>query len=342
MSSLITAPFGGLFSIDYLGYEKVNYKPQTVLVNLCNDADDKYLFGYNTQLKMNEIAGIGNWNTAEFWEYSTRTGVRANPDPKPHIGVSDYSVMGGNPIANADPNGDYFFGLVGSTSSQRKEAKEFAKQHNGVVKDINKKSIHVDYTGGGKTQSYYPDDEEPDGYSYPAYECQRKQMYFQKNGKQYDPNAIHGAPEPNVMAQVKANFWGNLLYQPVNTVSTFGQQLTSGIRSADYIFNLDGSAYESNGPFDENERINGSVDAVMMFFPSAKAVNGLGYLKKLNAAQFSKTFKGNLSKLKPSLRGKTNRFANYMIEKWNEYIPSGTAVKEAAGSLKEDDSETEK
>ncbi len=81
MSSLITAPFGGLFSIDYLGYEKVNYKPQTVLVNLCNDADDKYMFGFNTQENVNEIAGAGIHNTALFWEYDTRLGRRWNVDP---------------------------------------------------------------------------------------------------------------------------------------------------------------------------------------------------------------------------------------------------------------------
>ena len=41
-----------------------------------------------------------------YWEYDTRTARRWNLDPKPRIGISDYSVMDGNPILSNDPNGD--------------------------------------------------------------------------------------------------------------------------------------------------------------------------------------------------------------------------------------------
>jgi murein DD-endopeptidase MepM/ murein hydrolase activator NlpD len=44
--------------------------------------------------------------TAEFWEYDTRIGRRWNIDPKPRVGISDYSVMDGNPILLNDPDGD--------------------------------------------------------------------------------------------------------------------------------------------------------------------------------------------------------------------------------------------
>ena len=107
-----------------------------------------YRFGFNGQEKDNEIAGPGNHNTALFWEYDTRTARRWNLDPKPHIGISDYSVLGNNPIFNVDPNGDYFFGLIGSTSAQRKATKSFAKQTGGEVKNITSRTdIHVSYSG---------------------------------------------------------------------------------------------------------------------------------------------------------------------------------------------------
>ena len=74
--------------------------------NFQSCADD-YRFGFNGQEKDNEIAGIGNSNTAQFWQYDTRLGRRWNIDPVDQIGVSNYAVMRDNPILLADPNGDY-------------------------------------------------------------------------------------------------------------------------------------------------------------------------------------------------------------------------------------------
>lgn len=57
-----------------------------------------YRFGFNGQEKVNEIAGIGNHNTAQFGEMDTRLGRRWNRDPKSVTGVSEYSVFMNNPI----------------------------------------------------------------------------------------------------------------------------------------------------------------------------------------------------------------------------------------------------
>jgi hypothetical protein len=79
--------------------------------NLCSydeDFGDDYRFGFNGQEKVNEIAGTGNHNTALFWEYDTRLGRRWNLDPKPQISISDYSVVGNNPLINTDVLGDKY------------------------------------------------------------------------------------------------------------------------------------------------------------------------------------------------------------------------------------------
>lgn len=65
-----------------------------------------YRFGFNGQERDDEIAGVGNINTAEFWEYDARLCRRWNLDPKPQINMSDYCVMGGNPILFLDRLGD--------------------------------------------------------------------------------------------------------------------------------------------------------------------------------------------------------------------------------------------
>ena len=61
-----------------------------------------YRYGFNSQEKVDEIAGAGNHNTAEFGELDTRLGRRWNEDPKPNPSVSNYAVFGNNPIYQYD------------------------------------------------------------------------------------------------------------------------------------------------------------------------------------------------------------------------------------------------
>ena len=68
--------------------------------------EEAYQYGYNGQSKTNEIAGVGNWTTAKFWEYGTREAKRKNLDPVSAPWESPYAVNHNNPILLNDPNGD--------------------------------------------------------------------------------------------------------------------------------------------------------------------------------------------------------------------------------------------
>ena len=101
--------FNGPFStaeIEQICTHYTKTTQQSYLVEVCDDAKDKYRFGFNGQEKDNEIAGVGNHNTALFWEYDTRLGRRWNLDPKPIYGISSYSVFKNNSIFNTDALGD--------------------------------------------------------------------------------------------------------------------------------------------------------------------------------------------------------------------------------------------
>jgi hypothetical protein len=63
-------------------------------------------FGYNGQMKTDEIYGKGNLNTALFWEMDTRIGRRWNIDPVPVPWESSYAVNRNNPLFYKDPKGD--------------------------------------------------------------------------------------------------------------------------------------------------------------------------------------------------------------------------------------------
>ncbi|WP_343692798.1 hypothetical protein [Chitinophaga sp.] len=61
-----------------------------------------YRYGFNGQERSDDIAGEGNHNTAEYWEFDTRTGRRWNLDPEPNTGISEYSGLNNNPIFYTD------------------------------------------------------------------------------------------------------------------------------------------------------------------------------------------------------------------------------------------------
>jgi len=92
-----------------------------------------YRYGYNTQEKVDEIAGAENHYTAKFWEYDLRAVHRWNTDPKPHPSYSPYAINQGNPIWFSDPLGDT---VRVEGFSEKKITKDLGKGM-GVKKDAN-------------------------------------------------------------------------------------------------------------------------------------------------------------------------------------------------------------
>lgn len=111
------------------------YVPQNTYVQICNTGVDKYEFGFNGQMKTNEIAGTGNHNTAVFWEYDTRLARRWNLDSKSNPWESRYSVMGGNPILNKDVLGDKFLNGHTGTLSMARNDRAKAQEYYDKAKD---------------------------------------------------------------------------------------------------------------------------------------------------------------------------------------------------------------
>lgn len=104
-------------------------------------------------MKVNEVAGIGNWNTAEFWEYSTRSGHRANPDPVRIPGESPYCAFNGNPIWKTDVKGDFSKAgawtrnlLQGGSGISKLENGEWGFRKSGVMYENGEKTAVVKMT----------------------------------------------------------------------------------------------------------------------------------------------------------------------------------------------------
>ncbi len=103
-------------------------------------AGSVYSYGFNGQMKSDEISGAGNHNTAEYWEYDTRSGRRWNLDPKPGDGISPYSSFNGNPIWFSDVLGD-------STGKPGASSGLFQKDNTNYILPYNPVSIQTLRTG---------------------------------------------------------------------------------------------------------------------------------------------------------------------------------------------------
>jgi hypothetical protein len=68
-----------------------------------------YAFGMNGQMKDDEIYGVGNSYTAEYWQYDSRLGRRWNVDPERMVLCfeSNYSVNHNSPLIFVDEEGDF-------------------------------------------------------------------------------------------------------------------------------------------------------------------------------------------------------------------------------------------
>jgi len=71
-----------------------------------NDDSSAYSFGFGGQMKDDEVSGVGNSYTAEYWQYDARLGRRFNIDPKPNPSISVYACFSNNPLWYIDPYGD--------------------------------------------------------------------------------------------------------------------------------------------------------------------------------------------------------------------------------------------
>ncbi|MFA9212438.1 MAG: hypothetical protein ACEQSR_01140 [Candidatus Methylacidiphilales bacterium] len=121
-------------------YNTKNYlysKPVKGLRSRCVGIEVGCGFAFNGQEKGDEVSGVGNTMTAEFWEYDTRLGRRFNRDPKPNHFISEYVCFANNPIFFKDPEGDTIrtslYGSLEKWPTKLKAAGDYKKRYDDDV-----------------------------------------------------------------------------------------------------------------------------------------------------------------------------------------------------------------
>jgi hypothetical protein len=187
------------FTIDTITLDSIVLTPMNVVSQIASD--DQYHYGFNGQMKVNEWAGVGNRNTAMFWEYDTRTGMRLNQDPRGSVWESPYSTFGRNPIWKLDPLGD-------SAWYKDKDGKLIFDANLKTAEDMEKLQLVGSFMGStihGQTPG-------PNSVSY-AGDKNGQWSFYSNNEVEIRPDAWHVAKEdgysPMVMPDLFQGFGGH-------------------------------------------------------------------------------------------------------------------------------------
>jgi hypothetical protein len=280
---------------------------------------ERYVYGFNGMEAVNENSETNYHYTAYYGEYDTRIIWRWNTDPKPVAWESPYAMFRGNPICYVDPLLDY--------------SKLGAKWRNFI-----NNGTGISYTestgewGYGRVTKQGWGIEHKDGLS--NSERQKRQDEFMKENtyyvnigwvkvgsiRTYNPDFFYKWSEDK-------SILGKITYDFADNWSVTMQNL--------FVKNFrDGNAYHLNGEMTNTiENVEAFAGISTDLIPATKLTKGLTIFKKINAAQFSKIFKGNLSRLSPSTRGFINRTMNKFVNPINERISTGEVVTDGINLL---------
>jgi hypothetical protein len=98
-----------------------------------------YRFSFNGQERDDEVAGVGNIMTAEFWEYDARLGRRWNVDPKPFSFISVYACFTNNPVLFTDITGAVIDGDKEKVEDVKKSSKSHIQSLNNRIKKLDER-----------------------------------------------------------------------------------------------------------------------------------------------------------------------------------------------------------
>jgi len=263
---------------------------------------------------------------ARYYDSDLSIWLSVDPLADKYPSMSAYMYTAGNPVNIIDPDGNYLFGLFGSTKDQRRAAKEFQSKHGGEIVNYHKRSICVSYrqligfvkSGATINESYY----------------MMKEQYFNKNGTLVPQGDRLSAHEPNKLEELRnktnsedANVLlkaaGNIGFSMADGLSVYvtSLALVQDITGLAGSVNIDGTLVQNN-----NELLDKGLDGFTSIGLGAISAGSKTLLK--GAPGYSKyADKKNWTKdlsrdTKEFYRDAVNKSANQNIES-KKYMKKG-------------------
>jgi RHS repeat-associated protein len=285
-------------------YQTLAYAPfGEELINISNgDYDEQYRFGGKIK---DEESGLMYFEDRYYCSYlgftSTDQLWRLSPDK------TSYHYCDWNPIMRIDPTG-----MVSGDPDETggiPAKQEPIYGNNGQIIGVNQTSA----------MSSIPPSQQP--------------LLLQPISMPQQPVATISAKENTFTENWSEsnNIFAKMSYNIVNSAYITLQGLSGGLIGPHYTNDLTGGRAFANLDGSHNYKgIDAFVETSTSLFPMARGsktfastAKGLGYTNKLNAAQFSQTFKGNLSRMSASIRGTSNRLLNKGITWYNNQVSNG-------------------
>jgi RHS repeat-associated protein len=265
---------------------------------------------------------------ARYYDSDLSIWLSVDPLADKYPSMSVYMYTAGNPINLLDPDGNYLFGLFGSTKEQREAAKSFQSKHGGEIVNIHKKSICVSYQQAIGYTKFGSLINEP--------VMMIREQYFTKNGSLIPQEGTVRSYEPNTREKWRNNInsdeqnvaiktIGNIAFSTADGVSVFltSFAVVQDITGLDRAVKIDGSPVENN-----KELLEKGIDGLTTL--GTFALSGTKSLLK-GADSYSvyannKNWTKNLSKdSKEFLRNAVNNSANQNI-KSNKFMNRSTSA----------------
>ncbi len=256
----------------------------------------RYRYGFGGQEKDDEVSGIGNSYTAEFWQYDSRLGRRWNIDPMSakYPWQSPYATFNNNPIFFIDP-----LGLEGTNTTgekeprkeSRKEKKErqqkiFGSKDDGVdldevqvlpsspAKQEKPKSKGYEWMSGASMKNFFG--------SGPSLGREGKGVYYTDKTNPYYEDWMKGRANHKALEGFFVDYALTSLTAPFGGYGGFGTKITFSmfLRQAmvhgtiNASANLGSQMFANKGNFGEIDKLSVGLSFGSAFIPGRYGVQG--------------------------------------------------------------------
>jgi len=291
--------------------------------------------GQNTQpykyngKELDKTHGLNLYDySARYYEPGIGRFTTVDPHAENYYSWSPYAYCGNNPIRITDPTGmDWYKNKEGTAYMWRKGSDETFTHTFGEGDNM----VSMEMTNMGESYIQILDDN-------------TKLVWNQMDVTVHEPQSFsQGIMSPMEQWSNSTNLIAGLTYGMLNDAYVTGQGLVHllslGTIGRNRENELTGGKEYANLDGTTNHKAESSlVNTVTTIFTGSASKlgttalpQGLGYVNKLGAVQFSHTFKGTLSTFSPATRGALNRGLNQGINSYNNQVSNGMVLFKAKG-----------